>query len=236
MTKAMGGKGTGAGSTCSGSDALNEATGLEQYGYEQDFQSLRICGTCYDLYEENRSDGMEQHCRCHPRRQTWPGYDFDERAILCRCCGLEVLRSGSRWSSFFCRECQLLAMGVSVWQRQLVFPIGRHTLMHTWVPDTPASSLADDGVDDAELVEGVHTAVMAISKGANGLLGWYEVIMPQNLARVGLAGAVLVRDYLQAIDRKELGNLHTRLEAFEGLCEFFRTTPAEETQDGKPRT
>jgi len=208
-------------------------TALEQYGYQQDHQYLRICGTCYDLYDENRPDGMEQHCRCHPREQTWPGYDFDERAILCRCCGLEVVRSGSRWSSFFCRECQLLAMGVSIWQRQLVFPIGRHTLMHTWVPKTPASSLATDAGDNAELVEGVYTTVMAVSKGADGLLEWYEVIMLRNLARVGLSGAVLLREYLQAIDREELGVLGTRLEAFEGLCEFFTSAPTESISGGK---
>jgi len=124
-------------------------------------------------------------------------------------------------------------MGVSVWQRQLVFPIGRHTLMHTWVPKTPASSLADHGGDNAELVESVYTAITAVSKGAAGLLEWYEVIMPRNLDRVGLSGGVLLRDYLQAIDREDLRTLHTRLEAFQGLCEFFRDAPTVSMTGGK---
>jgi hypothetical protein len=127
-------------------------------------------------------------------------------------------------------------MGVSVWQRHLVFPIGRHTLMHTWVPKTPSSSRTAHGVDSAELVEGVYTAFMAVSKGADGLLEWYQMVMPRNLDRVGLAGAVLLRDYLKAIGRVELGVLSTRLEAFEGLCACFQMTPAEGTHDGKRPT
>lgn len=102
---------------------------------------LCICGTCYALYETERPDGMNQPCRCTPRDEPrWPGHDFNEHALLCLCCGLEVVSSGSRWSSYVCRECQLLAMGVSLWERRLVFPIGRHSMMHTWVPDTRARS------------------------------------------------------------------------------------------------
>ena len=101
-----------------------------------ELRHLHVCGTCYALYEAGRPDGINQRCRCGPHGEArWPGVDFNERACLCTCCGTEVLRSGSRFSPYFCRECQLLAMGVSLWERRLVFPIGRHSLMHTcWVP------------------------------------------------------------------------------------------------------
>jgi hypothetical protein len=115
--------------------AFSEYDHIEAHGWREEYTYLRICATCFHLFETNRPDGLNQRCRCAPDRgPRWPGSDFNERASLCRCCGFEVMRSGSRWSEFFCRECGLFAMGLSVSARQIVFPIGRHSLMHTWMP------------------------------------------------------------------------------------------------------
>src|SRR5688572_25666900 len=121
-----------------------------------ELQYLRICGTCHALYETGRPDGMAQRYRCGPRdEERWPRFDYNERASLCLCCGMEALRSGSKWSPYFCNTCQTLAKEVSIRYRRLVFPIGRHSLMHTWVPETRAPTLAAHGGRSRDLAETV---------------------------------------------------------------------------------
>lgn len=182
---------------------------------------FRICGTCYGLYEAGRPDGLNQSCHCGPREEErWPGFDFNERACLCACCGTDVLRSGSRWSAYFCRECQLLAMGVSLWERRLVFPIGRHSMMHTFVPDAPAPSLATHDRCGSDEVQKVHGAITAISRGSDGLRQWSAIVVRSHLQRLGLPGGTLLLEYLDAIAKDRTGG--TRWAAFAELCEFFR--------------
>jgi hypothetical protein len=133
------------------------------------------------------------------------------------------MQSGSCWSPFFCRECQLLAMGVSVWTRSLVFPIGRHSFMHTWVPENVSPTLAAHGGQVHALAQTVSGALQGIRAGSDRLHQWYRTIMARNLEVLGLAGGVPLRDYLAAIARARIGCLSTRLVAFEGLCEFVKT-------------
>ena len=56
--------------------------------------------------------------------------DFPTAAELCRCCGLELLQSGCKWSVWFCNDCKprvlKLNQSVGAW----VIPIRRHSLMH----------------------------------------------------------------------------------------------------------
>jgi hypothetical protein len=220
-----------------------EIRAIRALGYRhREHRYLHICGTCYHLYERSRPDLMDQACQCSPRdEKRWPRYDFNERAILCRCCGLEVIDSGSRWSSYFCRECQLLATGVSVWQRQLVFPIGRHTMMHTWVPGSRTPTLKGFGVTARasgrlrpaaategprygdEFVQTVYESIGFVSRGSEGLWEWYRQVMHFNYGRLGISADVTLRDYMLLLSRKELGFLNDRLLRFEGLCEFFKS-------------
>jgi hypothetical protein len=196
------------------------------YGYDDQYAYLRICPTCFELYERGRPDPDEQRCQCQPVGPRWSYTEFNQRAILCQCCGFNVLRSGSRWSPFFCWECQLLAMAVSVWNRRLIFPIGRHSLMHTWVPDTPSPSLSDHGNDPEALAESVYTALSGVARGTDGLSQWYRTIMPRNLKTFGLKGDVSLREYIEAVaaEAPAVGN---RVEAFEGLCRLFQSDPLE---------
>ena len=194
------------------------------YGYTDTYRYLHICSTCFELYETGRPNGEEQQCRCRPRGERWPGVDFNERAILCRCCALNVLPSGSRWAPYFCRECQLLAMGVSVWAKQLIFPIGRHSLMHTWVPETPSASLRAHGDRIDGLADGVHAALTSVTRGSDGLTLWYETIMPRNLERFGLRGGVSLLEYMNAVAAGAPA-LMNRLDAFDGLCRLFQSGP-----------
>lgn len=186
-----------------------------------DYEYLHICGTCFKLYETGRFDNQEQRCGCAPRaEERWPGRDFNERASLCACCGTEVLESGSRYSPYFCRECQLLAMGVSLWERRLVIPIGRHTMMHTWVPNTRQPSLAAHNGDVRRLAETVHGALTAIFVSSEQLSKWSAVVVSHHLKRLGLPGGTPVSRYLAAHASDE--ERPTRWELFAEMCEFIR--------------
>lgn len=193
------------------------------HGYATEDKYLWICGVCYHLDERHRPDGMEQRCWCRSGKEEhrWPGYDFNERAVLCRCCGVHVVRSGSRWSAYFCRECQLLGMGASLWEERLVFPIGRHSLMHTWLPrGTPSLRSARAAGGD---VETLITPFAEVARGATRAWEWYSRVMSHNLQRLGLRGDVLLREYIDAVDREQLDTLSYRTQTFGSMCSLFKS-------------
>jgi hypothetical protein len=79
------------------------------------FDSLFVCRRCGSIHGEIvrsfrgvAAPWPNQHCRCSPPEaaEQWPGYDFPEAVVLCRCCGRRALPSGTRWSVWFCRHCQ----------------------------------------------------------------------------------------------------------------------------------
>lgn len=194
-------------------------TTLAAQGYDAaECSHLRICSSCLRLYEEERPDGLNQACDCRPTGERWARHDFNQRADLCSCCALTVLPSGSRWSPFFCRECQLLAMGVSIWERHLIFPIGRHSLMHAWVPEPVRASHAN-----GDPVTGTCRKLQTIVTGSDGVGRWGRLRLAHNLAMLGLKGDIPLHSYLDAMTRYhgEIG-LQTRMDAFEGMCEFVR--------------
>jgi hypothetical protein len=198
---------------------------------EMDTQFLHICGTCFRLYEtgrEDEEDDQEQRCDCNPQEdeEGWAGRDFNERASLCKCCGSAVLESGSRYSQYFCGVCKLLAMGVSLWERRLVFPVGPHSIMHTWVPETRKPSLAAHGGDARRLARTVHKAITAISRGSDGLSEWSAIVVSRHLKRLGLPGGTSVDRYLGAIASDNEGP--TQWALFAEMCEFMRI-PSQES-------
>jgi len=101
-------------------------------------EPLCVCSTCGRLHGEIVSEiagasrpGQRQHCDCRDSNESepWPDYDFPEAVTLCRCCGLQPLLSGSRWSMWFCRGCRRAIQGINRDCRGPVIPIGRFTLL-----------------------------------------------------------------------------------------------------------
>jgi hypothetical protein len=195
---------------------------LTEHGYlHERYQYLQICTRCYHLYETGRPDGLVQRCRCRKdAKKRWPGHDYNERASLCHCCGVHVLHSGSRWSAYFCRECQLLVMGISVWERRLVFPTGRHTLMHTWVPKDPKPDPTTPSTEAG--AQRILDTLKVISVGADQQRWWYATIMRRNLDRLRFSGDASLLDYMSAVHREQLDVLRTRLEALAELSQLVR--------------
>lgn len=183
-----------------------------------DLRYLHVCGTCYRLFESDRPDGRNQQCACTPMTgERWPRYDFNERARLCGCCATEALDSGSRFSAFFCRECQLLAMGATLWERRLVIPIGRHSLMHTYVPRAREPWPGHVGTQS---VETVHATLTSVGARSALMQQWSDRSVARHLHHAGLPGGVRLTDYLDAV--KERGTGTTRWAMFAEFCEFIR--------------
>jgi len=107
------------------------------------FTSFEVCSACYELrgpFDYTWKDThytFVQECRCErdarPRDErppTWISFDFNAGAELCHGCGAEVLRSGTRWSIWFCEACMARALDRNRAAGITVVPIGRDSLMH----------------------------------------------------------------------------------------------------------
>ena len=98
---------------------------------------LVICGTCGEVKGPLPAEWEKAHqlCSCAPaeQRKAQPKYgrDFACWVELCYCCGLYTVNSGSRWSSFHCREyCSGHAREVNDRAGYCLVPLGRHSLMN----------------------------------------------------------------------------------------------------------
>ncbi len=105
-----------------------------------DCRDVGVCNTCGELFgpcrqigvSSGRSRQLEQLCACENGRKDqpkWERFDFNEVITLCRCCRGVVLRSGSRWSVWFCEQCQQRVQAVNDICESYVIPIGRHSIM-----------------------------------------------------------------------------------------------------------
>jgi len=108
-------------------------------GPEVDIRAMQVCRICSDVHgvawERGSAESRlarHQLCRCVIARGgigQWPGYDFPTAVELCRCCGSVALRSGSRWSDWFCEVCKPAIETVNQACGFCVLPPGRHSLM-----------------------------------------------------------------------------------------------------------
>ncbi len=112
-----------------------------------------LCSTCWDPYQTAPGPGFPTPQRCSCRRRgandpRWDGYDFNEHLDLCRCCRMQVLHSGSRWSVWFCEECKARIRSLNARAGRAIVPIGRHSLMaRVGVRGTDVTSATDREVD-----------------------------------------------------------------------------------------
>ena len=95
---------------------------------------MAICRACFVMKgpfhdDFNRCERV-QRCACEPEESLWNAFDYNQGALLCGCCAAQVVRSGSKWSAFFCRECQARVIAYDRAVGEVVIPIGRHSLMN----------------------------------------------------------------------------------------------------------
>jgi len=163
-----------------------------------------------------------QKCGCVHKNNTrgigekWPGFDFNEVATLCYCCGRELLNSGSKWSVWFCDECKQRAINLRNNVGWFVIPIGRHSLMNGIAGDLA-------GKTDEEFIN----AIKDFSKKTNTLfdrqdrlVNWGLYTVRKNTKRLGISSEgsdVNLSLYLNLC--LEINN--TKKEYFKKMCEWF---------------
>ena len=166
---------------------------------------LLICHTCRLLKGPvpGRSDGARQLCDCTPlevrRAQPRWGGDHNTYAELCRCCGLVLLGSGSRWSVWFCASCKEAVVTLNRYAGRCVIPIGRHSLMNG-VGASAAQLRSEIGAQ--AFADQLTTFFGTISS----LESWASTIVHRNLTELGFDTERDARlaDYLDAVKSSAL--------------------------------
>ena len=159
---------------------------------DRQFASFEICGRCcelrgpFDYTWKGEHFSLVQECRCErdgrpdgERPERWIAFDFNRAAELCHCCGAELLRSGSRWSVWFCGECRPRAVEFNDRVGGAIVPIGRHSMMHSiGMRPTPALSETNIGMFVARFGHLVQRM--------QRLDGWCHEVIRRNLGNEGL--------------------------------------------------
>jgi hypothetical protein len=172
-----------------------EGTVLQAMGYMPEHEGFRVCLRCFDLYEIGPPE-QAQLCRCRRVDQpTWPQFDYNERATLCRGCLQQVLPSGSRWSVWFCDECKARIAEFNQTHADFI-PLGRHSLMH-------GIGLNGRQAQDPGVVEQLLTSFRGLAGRGDRLDRWRRSRLRANLRSLGLAvlPEITLRDYLLAMHR-----------------------------------
>ena len=101
----------------------------------------RVClglrGPCFDTFSRIE---RTQRCACEPEELRWKAYDYNRAIELCRCCGADTVKSGSRWSPFFCETCRVHVDRHNRVAGSTVIPVGRHTIMNGLLLDGDAAA------------------------------------------------------------------------------------------------
>lgn len=167
--------------------------------------SLLICGRCHAVRGTVRDrGGAQQLCACTPieerrARRTWDGVDFNTHAELCRCCGLELLPSGSRWSVWFCETCKPLVIAFNKAVGYYVIPIGRHSIMNG------VGARADE-LRSRAAIDRFVSATKSMFAAIGGLEAYAQKVVRKNVIALGFEPGVdvFVGEYLSRARRSKL--------------------------------
>ena len=166
---------------------------------------LQICHRCLLLKGQvpGRTDGARQFCDCTPlevrRAQPRWGGDFNTYAELCRCCGLVLLRSGSRFSTWFCPQCLEAIKALNRSAGRCLVPIGRHSFMNG--VGASAAQLRTEGGARA-----LAEQFACLLGKESSLEGWARMTVQRNLTALGFDSEqdAALADYLDAVSSSAL--------------------------------
>jgi len=95
---------------------------------------MELCRECLVLrgpfFDSHNGCERVQRCGCEAREPLWNAFDYNCAVELCRCCAAQVIRSGSKWSVFFCDACKREVVAYNSAAGCTVIPIGRHSIMN----------------------------------------------------------------------------------------------------------
>lgn len=183
---------------------------------------LVICKRCSAIrgVVPYRKDGAEQRCDCTPQEvraaePVWGG-DFNKYAELCRCCGLELLSSGTRYSVWFCDPCKALVRALNHAVGFYLIPIGRHSVMnHIGITQASIRNRAAIEQLTADLkgmfgrIEGIEAYardVVAFNRKALGFTRRHDVKLVDYLARARTSDLTVEDAFARLVVRTFLGS------------------------------
>ncbi|MGH9524921.1 MAG: hypothetical protein ACRD3E_20540 [Terriglobales bacterium] len=119
--------------------------GNDPLPHGMEIRDLWICTQCGRFRGQWRPKGMThtpgsrlsicyytQLCKCEEAddelHEEWPGFDFKRAIELCHCCGAEPILTGSKYSPWFCADCEEFVYRLNRSYSRYVIPFGRHSL------------------------------------------------------------------------------------------------------------
>jgi hypothetical protein len=155
------------------------------------FKDMGVCRDCGGIHGLVRLKGggrfHHQTCGCEDRRGTPQAYegltkdlclDFAQAVTLCSCCGQALVKSGSKFSHFFCNSCREMIVNFNKSQGFFLIPIGRHSLMNQL-------SLNGKDIQDPKAISKFTEATNSMFKRIDLLREWKKRVMGKNLRKIG---------------------------------------------------
>lgn len=137
--------------------------------------------------------------------------DYNQLYEICYCCGLRIIKSGTRWSQFNCYHCHSQIIGLNTAAGRCVIPIGRHSMMNGVFLDRSAIT-----EHNAQAIESFVKAYRRTSSLTGSVGEYRKIILKKQIDRVGLPEDGSVFDFIQLVD--EQGEIYlSQSEAFFGL-------------------
>jgi hypothetical protein len=186
-----------------------------------DTRHLFICPECFEVCGRILLAGEKylQPCSCDPPAareilRTPEGYDFPTYVELCRACGLVAIPSGSRWSSFFCRECLGIIRQVNSAAGFALVPVGRHSVMNSIMLTGNEARDPDKANDFVEKFRGLNLRIDLLSD-------WRKKIVARRCADLGFSRHKQVPLGLFRRKASSLDSDSIRESTIHDLLEFF---------------
>jgi hypothetical protein len=191
------------------------------------FSGMFVCLGCTWIYGpwSNDSNTYVQRCECRRKEfkdePRWERFDFNEVVELCRCCGQDLLQSGSRWSVWFCVPCQTRVSELNSDCQRTVIPIGRHSLMHGI--GISGSEIKDRSQIESKVAK-VFPALQGLFASQDHLSLWREKVVSANLKLLNPDSDVPLETYLLEMARLVKAGTLDKSKSFDELCKFFSET------------
>lgn len=135
------------------------------------------------------------------RAQPLWGTDFNWYAEVCRCCGLVLLPSGSKFSCWFCGPCDAAVWALNQSAGRCVIPVGRHSFMN---------GIFGNGAQLRTEVAAIAFAdqLMTFFGSMNGVETWASTILQRNLTMLGFDTNrdTQLAEYLDAVEKSSLSS------------------------------
>lgn len=200
-------------------------TGTFFFGDLEFSKGMGVCRDCGELYGLLRPRGggrfYQQACGCEKERSATQAYedlkkdlnlDFGQAVTLCSCCGQVLMKSGRKFSGFFCDSCRQMVMKFNAFYGFCLIPIGRHSLMN-------GIGLSGKDIQDQKAVFKFVEEFDSLFTRMNLLSDWKKIIVAKNLKRIGHIGDLDI-DLFSYI-REVRPDFWSQFSAFYGIRKFF---------------